>query len=52
MLEREEMVLRLLAKHSSMFTCSFETAYKKWMTDDEKDGFSYDYIVLDYMANT
>jgi hypothetical protein len=51
-LEAEERVLRLLIKRAYMFTCSYKTAWENWLEDDEKEGFTYEYIVLDYMANT
>lgn len=52
MLETEERVLRLLLRMAYIFTCSLETAWINWVEEDEKEGFTFEYLVLDYMANT
>lgn len=50
-LEKEEKVARLVSNRAYIFTCSYKTAWEQWMTEDEKEGFSYEYLVLDYMEN-
>jgi hypothetical protein len=51
MLEPEETVARLISNRAYIFTCSYKTAWNQYMTDEEKQGFTYDYLVLDYMVN-
>jgi hypothetical protein len=51
MLEKEEKVARLLCWRAYIFTCSYKTAWEIFMMDDEKLGFTYDYLVADYMVN-
>lgn len=51
MLEKEERVAIIVCKRSYMFTCSYRTAWNQWMSEEEKEGFTYDYLVLDYMTN-
>jgi hypothetical protein len=51
MLEKEERVVRLLSKRAFIFTCSYRTVWEQYMTKEEKEGFTYDYLVMDYMVN-
>lgn len=51
MLQREEKVARIVSRRAYMFTCSYKTVWEQWMSDDEKDGFTYENLVLDYMVN-
>lgn len=50
MSEKEDRVCRLLAKRAYIFTCSSRTAWDNWLEEDEKEGFTYDYII-DYLNN-
>ena len=52
LLKAEERVARLLSRRAYIFTCSYKTAWKQWLGEEEKEGFTYEYLVLDYMVNT
>lgn len=41
-------VVKLLERRAYIFTCSYTTAWENWLTDEEKQGLSYE-EVLDYM---
>ena len=49
--KKEERVARIVPRIAFMFTCSYKTAWEQWMDENEKEGFSYEHLVLDYMAN-
>jgi hypothetical protein len=40
-----ETVLQILKRRSYIFTCSYETAWKNWMTNDEKAGVTFEEII-------
>jgi hypothetical protein len=50
MLEREERVSRLMINRGYIFTCSYQTTWNQYMTEDEKQDFTFEYI-MDYIAN-
>lgn len=51
MLEKEERVARIVSRRAYMFTCSYKTVWDQWMDEREKEGLSYERLVLDYMTN-
>lgn len=44
----EKRVSKLLSFRAYIFTCSYRTAWDNWLEENEKEGFAFEDMVLDY----